>query len=438
MNTLAARILALKPLHANVVTCKDRTSIRRLAETTFRGDSPLPETVVIDIASPSRLLSALCALDGKVENLALVSAGTSDMEINRRFASFSNFLLISDRPKLENAIALEDALVKYKPLANRRSRWLLSTSGTTSRPKLVAHTFTSLVRTAKTGDGSSFVWGQMYDPCRFAGLQVALQALLGGSSLIVPDPEAPLLNRIELLIRENVNVLSATPTLWRKILMTKASTRLNLRSVTIGGEIADARILQALAERFPSARIRHIYASTEAGTGFSVSDGQPGFPTEFLESGWSGIRMQVKNGELMIRNNYVEKQYVGGSSVFADESGFVFTGDLVEIRDKRVFFVGRKSGQINVGGNKVFPERVESALLDVPGVELLRAHAVNNPIIGQLVGLDVVLGRGYEVDRVSADLRSAARENLTKYERPARYRFVDEINHSCNGKVIRQ
>jgi len=38
-----------------------------------------------------------------------------------------------------------------------------------------------------------------------------------------------------------------------------------LRQITLGGEIADQAVLDALARRFPGARITHVYASTEAG-----------------------------------------------------------------------------------------------------------------------------------------------------------------------------
>ena len=89
-----------------------------------------------------------------------------------------------------------------------------------------------------------------------------------------------------MFVREGVNAMSATPTLWRKILMSDASRSLALRSITLGGEIADQQVLSTLASTYPSARIRHIYASTEAGTGFSVTDGKAGFPVSFLENGF--------------------------------------------------------------------------------------------------------------------------------------------------------
>ncbi|MDN3683971.1 hypothetical protein QW180_08500 [Vibrio sinaloensis] len=41
-----------------------------------------------------------------------------------------------------------------------------------------------------------------------------------------------------------------------------------------------------------------------------------------------------------------------------NDDGFINTGDMVKLDNDRVlFFLGRESGSINVGGNKVMPEK---------------------------------------------------------------------------------
>ena len=44
------------------------------------------------------------------------------------------------------------------------------------------------------------------------------------------------------------------------------------------------------------------------------------------------------------------------------------TGDLVEVADGRVYFRGRRSEIINVGGTKVHPLPIEERISAVPGV----------------------------------------------------------------------
>ncbi|MEI9903088.1 MAG: hypothetical protein WDN06_03190 [Asticcacaulis sp.] len=53
-----------------------------------------------------------------------------------------------------------------------------------------------------------------------------------------------------------------------------------------GGEAADQALLTALRERFPEAHLRHIYATTEAGTVLTVSDGLAAFQLRTWATIW--------------------------------------------------------------------------------------------------------------------------------------------------------
>ena len=64
--------------------------------------------------------------------------------------------------------------------------------------------------------------------------------------------------------------------------MTEAADRISPEYVRLSGEVADQVILDKLRQSFPSARIVHAFASTEAGLAFEVADGQAGFPAELV------------------------------------------------------------------------------------------------------------------------------------------------------------
>ena len=247
------------------------------------------------------------------------------------------------------------------------TQWIVPTSGTTNIPKLVSHTFSSLTRTAKTNVelGGKYRWGLVFDIYRFSGIQVFLQAILSGSTLIITDPTQSMSKMLTQLADAKCNALSATPSFWRKTLMTKESDNLQLRRITLGGEISDNNILKALKQKFPQTRIIHIYASTEVGVGFSVTDGKEGFPATYLDGARDAIKIKIDNdGLLWIAPENKDQQYLSKDDMY-DESGYINTGDLVELKEDRVYFLGRDSGAINVGGNKVQPEEVEITLLGV-------------------------------------------------------------------------
>ena len=110
----------------------------------------------------------------------------------------------------------------------------------------MGHTLATLTRTVRSGlELPRHHWGLLYDLVRFAGLQVFLQAFLSGAPLILVNVAAGIDAQIAALAAGGCTALSATPTWWRKILMSGTDRTLPLRQVTLGGEIADAAVLAA-------------------------------------------------------------------------------------------------------------------------------------------------------------------------------------------------
>jgi len=121
--------------------------------------------------------------------------------------------------------------------------------------------------------------------------------------------------------------------------------------VRLSGEIADQAVLDSLRRAFPASSIGHAYASTEAGVGFAVNDGLEGFPASMLRETRGGVEMKIEQGSLRIRSARTAYGYVGrDASALMDADGFIDTGDMVDLRDGRYYFVGRRGGIVNVGG----------------------------------------------------------------------------------------
>lgn len=321
------------------------------------------------------------------------------------------------------------------------TRWVIATSGTTGTPKLVSHTLRSLTRTSKKDPqaGARFRWGLLYDLARFAGLQVFFNSLLSGSSLILSDPTQPLERRLEWLARNHCNALSATPTMWRKILMSTAAEKFAFRQITLGGEISDQPILDALRRKYPQARISQIYASTEAGVGFAVNDGRAGFPKSFVEHPPAGVELRLNTeGFLLVRTENRDQGYLGARESLFDEKGWINTGDLVAGESDRFVFLGRANGAINVGGNKVQPEEVERVIGSFPGVRIAAVYAKKSAITGQVVAADVVADVGNEASDWKRELAAHCALHLAGHKVPALIRIVDDIPVTQAGKLARR
>ncbi len=151
-----------------------------------------------------------------------------------------------------------------------------------------------------------------------------------------------------------------------------------------------------LKQAFPAASVGHAYASTEAGVGFAVNDGLRGF-----SRGDARRRPRRRRHEDRARlaadlaRAGVATGYVGAKAALTDADGFVDTGDMIEVRNGRCYFAGRRGGIINIGGHKVHPEEIEAVINACPGVRMSRARAQRNPITAaQSRRSDVVLADG--------------------------------------------
>jgi acyl-CoA synthetase (AMP-forming)/AMP-acid ligase II len=324
---------------------------------------------------------------------------------------------------------------KHESSQSIDTQWYLASSGTTGQPKWFAHTLTSLTRTTKSSSTfSSLRWANMYQPYRYAGLQVLLQVLISGAVLLDDDTE-DLFLKIQGCIAARVNAISATPSMWRKMLMTNKMHQMPLRRITLGGEIVDQSLLDKLTELYPNACIRHIYASTEAGVGFVVADKLAGFPIRWLQQGVGNTQLAVdENSHLRIK----PKHRLGAQlSALVDCDGYLDTQDRVRIECDRVYFLGRASGVINVGGNKVHPENVESVILSVEGVCQAKVYGQSNSVLGNLVAADIAIEPHQDWVKVSQAIRLQCKLLLQRFEIPVKLRQIDSLVVSPTGKLNR-
>ena len=467
--------------------------INRLSDVSFDDTT----RVIVD-GSPQFIFRCMLLLDGCVSRLLLAPRIVSS-SISNAMKSQADIALVEHPRLVERWKGLPTVIggtmlceASQKGLCKRsrnlvgatqqNTQWVLATSGTTGDCKLVGHHFRSIARTARAGERyRGLRWGLVFDVARFAGLQVLVQALVSGSVLLSVDLDDSVQNQVAWLVEQKCDALSATPTRWRQMLMTDRLRDLPLRQVTIGGEIADERLLWSLRDRFPHARISHIYASTEGGVAFSVHDGKPGFPRSFLETAGGSVRLAIDcEGMLWVcgpcfesLNSICEEHYdLGCESTLNEHQGvngtdwlrvhstrgslaneephpqhlpplgpglrWINTGDKVEVTGDRVIFLGRADGAINVGGSKVFPERIESIVRQVKGVESVFVRGKPSSVAGYLVEAFVTINHDMHNERSMVEMiRAHCRASLAKHEIPAFIHIVDELPVTESGKISR-
>ncbi len=382
---------------------------------------PAHGRVAIDGRSVAMVLAALTAAERAGIELVLLREGFHRASgASERIGADGRLTRVSPAVDTVNAFAV-----------------LMPTSGTLGNPKLVRHDFIRLIGRIRGDAGGDIRWLLTYEPTGFGGLQVVLSAVAAGATLIV-DPRAGIPALADAAVAHGASHVSATPSFWRAFLIALGQRMPPVRMITLGGEVADQALLDQLNQRFPEARIGHLYATTEAGALFLVRDGASGFPASWLTDGVEGVRLRIgRDGRFEVKSPRAMIDYATGEAVPLTDDGWLVTGDLVERDGDRVRFVGRSDGVINVGGVKVAPERVEQVLLAVPGVADARVSAAANPITGQLLTAAVVAAPGVDPEGLRASLHHHAQTLLAPAERPRLFDFVPQIPIASTGKKRR-
>jgi len=374
----------------------------------------------------------------RVESLVVIAAACGREHVPVAFLAEDARDLVGE---LRDWVPLDDSLtLPAAAVAGPRREFetvppqvVVATSGTSGPPKLVDHSWDSLLAAARLAEQwHGRGWLLVYDATRWAGLQVWLQALLTAGRLVVPASRDPDLVA-KACVDEDVSILPATPTLLRRLITSgdrAAVAKMKLDRITLGGEAADAQLLEQAKTLFPNAKITHVYATTELGEVFRVTDGLAGFPAEWIGRQLpGGARLSMRrDGELLVQ--------------LSRDTAEVGTGDLVERRGKRFEFTGRRSDVIVVGGAKVFPKRVEEILRGVPGIADARVYGLPSAITGELVAAEIVVNEPLPAGTTPDQVRSAAlaicRERLEPHAVPRLVDFVKKLATTPAGKIPRR
>jgi acyl-coenzyme A synthetase/AMP-(fatty) acid ligase len=400
--------------------------------------------VVVAVADMAKAAAALIELDGFARRIVLCPPEFNARGLDAMIRDAEADALVYDGDATAPEAALEILAPcrlplepRSTPLARRfATEWVMPTSGTSGPPKMVVHTLATL--TGAFRPAPSQAWGTFYDIRRYGGLQIFLRALAGTESLTLSGAGESVEAFLIRLGEAGVTHISGTPSHWRIVLISRQQRRIDPKTVRLSGEIADDSVLAGLRALYPSARVEHAFASTEAGVAFVVGDGRAGFPASLIEAGGE-VALRVVDGSLRVRSNRTALRYVGPHApALRDDEGFVDTGDIVERRGDRFIFVGRRGGIINVGGAKVHPEEVEAAINAHAAVRASRAYGRKSPITGAMVAVEVVLRDGFTANRdLSEDILRSCRALLPEYKAPSFLRFVAELPIADEGKLAR-
>ncbi|MCU1496960.1 MAG: putative AMP-dependent synthetase and ligase [Acidimicrobiales bacterium] len=226
----------------------------------------------------------------------------------------------------------------------------------------------------------------------------------------------------------------------------------SLFAIANGGAPMSSTLKVLLAELFPGRAILDGFGSSEAGVQGSqrIEAGQivsglarftPGPHTGVFDDDLrrvepsSGVIGRVANTGRLPRGYLNDPAKTAETFVEVDGDRYCFTGDMATVEaDGTIQLLGRGSQCINTGGEKVFPEEVETALVDHPGVTDVLVVGTIDERWGNAVTA-VVAPTDPATPPTLDELREHLRGQLAGYKLPKHLVLVARVERSPAGKA---
>jgi acyl-coenzyme A synthetase/AMP-(fatty) acid ligase len=263
-----------------------------------------------------------------------------------------------------------------------------------------------------------------------------------GATSLLHDARFDPQERLEILARENVNLLCMAPTEYR-VIAKRAEIKPvpSLRGLVAAGEALNPEVLKAFKET-TGLEIRDGYGQTETGqlTGMPIGERvRPGSMGRPLP----GVDLIVDDGELVLRDPATDPTffvgYLDAPHAAAPRNRPWRTGDRVhQDEDGFLYFEGRADDVIISAGYRIGPFEVESALVSHQAVAEAAVVAAPDEERGAVVRAIVVLRDGFRPSTaLASELQDHVKHETAPYKYPRIVEFASDLPKTASGKVRR-
>ncbi|WP_301925647.1 AMP-binding protein [Corynebacterium glaucum] len=245
--------------------------------------------------------------------------------------------------------------------------------------------------------------------------------------------------------------LISSPIFFKQMLDLHANDRFDtstLRFLATAGNAVSPGLLRRTTERFGPI-LANIYGSTELALAAAASPEQmqadptmvgrvpPGTVLRLYDDEGNEVPTGT-TGRIFLHNETALKGYTNPNTPMVTIDGLIEIGDLGYFDEQGFLHVqSRNDDMIIVGGENVHPQSVMEVLEDMPGIDDLYAHGVDDDEMFKRIAVWVVRKLDDDGERLSAEsVREWVRSRLADHSIPRDVHFLDELPRNAVGKVV--
>ena len=252
--------------------------------------------------SPAAVVALLALLERACIVVPVVRSSRVDRERIHRITGPSHLIRISESDQVEHQ-SLQSGVTHslFETLrAGGHPGLVLFTSETSGDPKAAVHDVFQLVKKYRTRRPAwRIVAFLLFD--HIGGINTIFHTLANGGTLITVDDRSPdgVCAAIE---RHRAEVLPASPTFLRLLLLSAAQDRFDLSSLRVinyGTEPMTQATLTRLEQAFPNVRLQQSYGMAEVGILRSRSRDNGSL---WVKLGGEGVQTRVVDGTLQVKS----------------------------------------------------------------------------------------------------------------------------------------
>lgn len=303
------------------------------------------------------------------------------------------------------------------------------TSGSTGRSKLLWRSYESWAdffpeQNRVFGiDEHSIIFCQ--GSLAFTGnLNIYMGILAAGGTIIAADKFAPK-KWLAMMDEHKVNAIYMIPSKLMVLIKAATAANYNVRQIISGSQSMGRSKALEIKRIFPDAEITLYYGASELNYITYIKDADMTDDETLIGRPFRGVRVRIENGEIMVDTPYaiegINMPFSLRDKGYIDENG-------------NLHFQGRSDDIVNVNGLKISAYKVEQTLLHrLPCREaaVLVLHHGGTDVLAAFA----VLNEGIPIAR--ADLLKALRQELSDYEIPKKFIYLNELPKNESGKIDR-